>query len=130
MKKDELREARERLGMTQGEFSDFIGVSRSYLSKVEAGIMTLSDKMERKVLRVLSKKVPQLNFSEQFGRENFSVGNINANAPVTVLGNGAKTKNVPMRSNQNEVAPAWAKELIEHVSTTNALLLKILERMG
>lgn len=50
---EELREARERLGMTQAALADALGLSRLFISQMETGFRSVSDRTARQVQQLL-----------------------------------------------------------------------------
>lgn len=57
MEKVEIKEIRDKLGLTQAEFAEVLGVQRTYVSMVESGKKPLSDKFIKKVDKLLKKEV-------------------------------------------------------------------------
>lgn len=53
-KKLSLREVRKKLGITQQELADLLCVTRTYVGLVENGNKPFSEKLERKLLKVVS----------------------------------------------------------------------------
>ena len=120
MTKEELRELRESLGLTQEDFARQLGLSRGYYALVEKGGKPLSEKLVRNVERVFNKRAKKSEGA-------ISIHDIDANGAVFAVGHGAKANGALAKS---KGVPDWARQLQESIDTTNALLLKILERMG
>lgn len=51
-----LRDSREKLGVTQQEFADMLGITRTYVGLVENGSKPFSKKLERKLLKVIEQR--------------------------------------------------------------------------
>ena len=65
-----LREAREKLGVTQQEFADMLGITRTYVGLVENGSKPFSEKLNRKLLKVIAEKsTDAAAHSEEAGQE-------------------------------------------------------------
>lgn len=52
----ELKEIRKELGMSQMEFAKACGVSRGFISKVEANVSPMTDKIETIALKLVQLK--------------------------------------------------------------------------
>lgn len=52
----ELKEIRKELGMTQKEFAKACGVGRGFISKVEANVSPMTDKIETIALKLVQLK--------------------------------------------------------------------------
>lgn len=56
-KKVDLKSFREKLGFTQQELADALGMARTYISMVESGAKPFSEKLKQKVEHLVSSKV-------------------------------------------------------------------------
>ena len=123
MTKEEMKNLRDSVGLTQAQLANLVGFSSMYISQLERGSKPLNGRAARLIKETLEK-----------AREwdAITIHNLNAkeNSAIAV-GRGAIAKTETSSSRQRrEVVPEWAQQLQESVATTNALLLKILERMG
>lgn len=57
---ERVRKARERLKVTQEELANYLGVSKSHMSKMESGNRIFTDSMKIRVAQALNIKVGTL----------------------------------------------------------------------
>ena len=59
-----LKEARERIGKTQAEMADLLGISRNYLALIEVGKRPESTELLEKALLIVNKSTRELTIDE------------------------------------------------------------------
>lgn len=92
-----LREIRERLGLTQQELADALGMARAYISAVERGASPFSDKFR--------KKVENLSFNSRAVSLRDNHGALAVGSP------GARVHNTATPTPSGGDPPAWAEAL-------------------
>ena len=116
-----LQKKRLQVGLTQAQLAKLSGFNQMYISQMERGTKPIPEKTSKLLVEILEKAS---------GMDAITIHNIDAKGhSAVVVGRGAVAKLGSTKKSAPEV-PEWAKKLQESIDTTNALLLKILERMG
>lgn len=80
-----IREARERLGLTQEQLAKKLGIKLSYLKKIEGGVIPPPNDLARKIERILNIRIlyrieevdePELSNDKYSGEEGFTLGDL------------------------------------------------------
>lgn len=117
-----LQKKRLQIGLTQAQLAKLSGFNQMYISQMERGSKPIPEKTAKLLGEILEKAS---------GMDAITIHNIDAKGYSAVaVGRGAIAKSGSATKSVLGEVPTWAKKLQESIDTTNALLLKILERIG
>lgn len=118
----DFRDIRKRLGVSQSEMAQLIGVTPNYVSLIERGLRTPSSAVVRLVEEIAAK-------NEQFGAGSISVRDINGSG--NAVGHGAHAANASADAAQGELSRllALAESQQQTIAAQQATISALIERL-
>lgn len=115
MEQNFVLDSREKVGMTQKQFAEALGVTRSYLAKIECGVCPLSKKIKRRIDEVCSihravtfsnpTTVHVAQDGSRIGTQTINAGaNVRVGSPVPVPAPAPATESVLIKALRHQIA--------------------------
>lgn len=109
---EKLKNAREKLGLSQKQLAKKLGVAESFINEVELGRKILNESMLTKISKIVGKDINDVNMSmeEEADREQVDIKTDTVKVSKTLIGRNS-TKDLP------EVNDQWSNALSSVLKT-------------